>query len=268
MIRLGRGERRGAVNKREREQCSEHVDLHNATETYAPGVVFDKTWPQRFMPEHDQPYAIVTAFAVVGFVAPFLGGCSPGSFTRNGDSEKLQTALIREDAVDGLYRATVVLSNGRFGCDLPNFDDPARAQQALQAIAAAACREGAHHLNLSLWRRDGDDWVGDYAGLTNAGPASLTEDNNRLFDGTWYAVNEAFLVETQALDRAYAIADDELLANIGDGGDLVIDTDGDTVDGRVYLPQAGVYANFHAERCDRDATLFALLEASPVTVCP
>lgn len=198
-----------------------------------------------------------------------ITGCADsGTLWIDGRAERLRTMLVRADSTEDATRATVVLSNGLFSCKLPELDDPARAQQAVQNMITAACREGAVHLNLTLWRTPEGDWSGTYPGLSYAGPLDLSPKQTRLSDAVFYSVEEAILVEYVNLDRAYAVESAILEEGAGDGGqvDVIEETTG--LGGGFSMPSLGLTGTFQAQWCEADDNQFALLESSPAFVCP
>jgi hypothetical protein len=197
-----------------------------------------------------------------------LFACSEGQLWRGEERELLRTALVRQDTADGMHHAALLLSNGLFECDLPTFDDPARVEQTLQAVITAACREGARHLNLQLWRDAGSDWTGDFSGIASAGPHALGTSSHRVAGATWFAVNEAYLAESIDANRVLAALEDELVLDAAAGGTVRIHKDNGELVGDAWIPELGVHVTFKAQYCDPSASLFALLEASPAFVCP
>jgi len=182
----------------------------------------------------------------------------------------MRTALVKYDVDQGVMRARMVLSTGLFQCALPSTEgrSAAEAQDDTQDLAAGACREGAAHLSVQLLRRSGEDWTGVYPGIGGSRGDTLALDEKRAADVTWYAINEAFLVEFASHDRAYAVDDKELFVDAGDGGTVEIYKDRDGLKGHLWFPEPGVSAEFHTEVCGEDSNLFDLMEASPVSLCP
>ena len=188
---------------------------------------------------------------------------------RDGAAQPVRTALARSTEVDGVRHLTVLISNGLFECDLPEFEDPARVEQTLQSVLTASCREGAQHLNLQLWRDvGGEDWTGQYEGFAQAGPDLLDGTTHRVADAAFFAVQEAFLAESIGADRVLAALEDELIMPAGAGAHVRIDRSGSRLGGVASVPEANLEVFFEARFCDEDASLFPLLEASPAFVCP
>ena len=185
----------------------------------------------------------------------------------DGDREILRTALARHEVVDGVAHASIVLSNGLFECELPKHDDPARAQQALQNLVTGACREGAKHVTLQLWREPGGSWEGDYTGIGGGGPLDLSKKTPRVADAVYYSVDEAFLAQLEDLDRAYYVEERTLVSGASDNGAIRIDHSGSVMRGSVALPDVDVLAEFEAEWCTGTASLMRMLEGSPGYVC-
>ena len=210
-----------------------------------------------------------TATRLTLLCAGFLSACqAPGTLWVNGEATPLRTVLVRADETEGATRATVVLSNGLFGCRLPQLDDPARAQQAVQNMITAACREGAVHLNLTLWRTPDGTWTGAYPGVAYGGPLDLGPEQPRLSDAIYYSVEEAILVEYVSLDRAYAVEAATYAEGAGAGGRVDIAGDDGSLWGSVNLPSLGLNGQFDAEWCEAEDNQFALIESSPAFVCP
>ena len=196
-------------------------------------------------------------------------GCTDGQLWYQGDREVLRSALARVEVVDGAPHASIVLSNGLFTCDLPKHDDPARAQQALQNLVAAACREGARHVSLQLWRDADKGWEGRYTGIGGGGPVDLSAKRPRVADAIFYNVDEAFLSDSIDLDRGYHVSADTLVLGALDGGTVDIDHhDAREIRGSAYLPELDVHADFRAEVCKKDDVLIQMIAASPAYVCP
>lgn len=196
-----------------------------------------------------------------------LAACTPGALWVDGDREVLRTALVRTEEVDGVGHASVVLSNGLFSCDLPQHEDPARAQQALQNLVTAACRQGAHHLTLQLWRGADGDWTGTYPGLGGGGPTDLSADQPRLADAIWYSADDVFLANLPDLDRAYYVEKRTLLLGASDGGEVRVFHDGARFEGEAWLPEIDAFVSFSAEVCEGAADGMRLVDASPGYVC-
>lgn len=196
-----------------------------------------------------------------------LAGCTPGELWVDGDREVLRTALVRTEEVDGVAHASVVLSNGLFACDLPRHDNPARAQQALQNLVTSACRQGAHHLTLQLWRGPDGDWTGTYPGRGGSGPADLAGDQPRVADAIWYSADDVFLANLPDLDRAYFVEDRTLLLGASDGGEVEVTQDGPRFDGHAWLPEIDAWVSFSAEVCSGRADGMRLIDANPGYVC-
>ena len=198
-----------------------------------------------------------------------LGGCTDGRVWWPDHTAPLRTALVKMDEDQGVQRARLFLSTGLFSCTLPETDRPvAEVHDAYQELVTGACREGAAHMSVQLLRRSGNDWTGTYRGLGGSRPDTLPPGRQRASDISWYVVNEAYLVEYANLDRAYVVEDQEMQIDAGDGGEVRIDRDGKRLAGHLWFPEPEVSADFRAEACGEESTLFDLLEASPVGLCP
>jgi hypothetical protein len=198
-----------------------------------------------------------------------LGGCAEGRAWWSGETARLRTALVKTDMDQGVFRARVFLSTGLFSCALPNTDRPvAEVHDSYQDLITGACREGSVHMSVQLLRRGGEDWTGTYQGLGGSRGDTLPDGVRRASDVSWYSVEEAYLVEYANLDRAYVIEDQDLQIDAGDGGEVRIDRDREGLSGHLWFPIPDVSATFKAEACGADSTLFDLLEASPVGLCP
>ncbi|MCB9691460.1 MAG: hypothetical protein H6736_06575 [Alphaproteobacteria bacterium] len=196
-------------------------------------------------------------------------GCAQGHLRWEGGDDVLRTALVQETTDGGLPHLTVVLSNSTFTCDLPSDPDPVAQTQALLDLSTAACREGAEHVLIELWRADGQDWQGVYTGDPEAGPALLGAERTHLADASWYGIDEAALASTRDFVRTYGVtlSGTHRFDHIGEGGEVEL-LDGEGTRGRFDFPDASLSGRFQAERCEPGASLFALLANSPVAACP
>lgn len=185
----------------------------------------------------------------------------------DGDREILRTALARHEVVDGVAHASIVLSNGLFECELPKHADPARAQQALQNLVTGACREGARHVTIELWREPGGTWEGDYTGIGGGGPLDLSKKTPRIGDAVYFSVDEAFLAQLEDLDRAYYVEERTLVSGASDDGTIRIEHSGRKMKGSVFLPEVDVIAEFDAEWCEGTASQMRMLEGTPGYRC-
>jgi len=216
----------------------------------------------RLLPQSWRSISIITAG--LGIAA-----CTEGRVWWPGQTAPLRTALVKYDEDHGVARARLLLSTGLFTCDLPDTNRPvAEVHDAYQDLVTGACREGAAHLSVQLLRRSGRDWTGTFDGLSGSRGDTLPLSLNRASDVSWYTVNEAYLIEYANLDRAYVIEDQEMLIDAGDGGEVRIERDHRGLRGHLWFPEPDVSADFHTQVCGEGSTLFDLLEASPVGLCP
>lgn len=123
---------------------------------------------------------------------------------------------------------------------------------------------------VQLYRGDGKDWVGRYPGDSNADPLLISSSRPRLSNASYYGIDEAVMVSADGFVRTYGVrpGDDVQLLDIGDGGEVEISADSSVLRGRFEFPGADISGSFRAEPCPEDATLFSLLEQSPVAACP
>ena len=204
-------------------------------------------------------------------ITPLLGtvACADGRIWWSGHTDTMRTALVKYDVDQGVMRARMFMSTGLFQCELPETDRPAaEVQDAYQDLVTGACREGAAHMSVQLLRRSGESWEGTYPGVGGSRGDTIDADQKRASDITWYTVNEAFLVEFASLDRAYVVEDQDLKLDAGDGGQVEITRDRNGLKGHLWFPEPEVSADFFVEQCGEESTLFDLLEASPVSLCP
>lgn len=209
---------------------------------------------------------------VVAMLWAFAGtACAPGHIAWPTGDDALRTALYRP-RVDpsGIQVLTLVLSNGYFDCELPSDPDPVVQTQALLEITTAACRENARHVLVELYRGDGTDWAGVYPGDSHADRALIASSRPRLSNASYYGIDEAEMVSVDGFVRTYGVrpGDDVQLLDIGDGGEVEILDDGARLRGRFEFPDADISGSFRALECEPTATLFTLLEQSPVAGCP
>lgn len=195
-------------------------------------------------------------------------GCAVGSLRWDDGDDVLRSALVQPSVDGGLPHLTVLLSNSVLPCDLPTDPDPTLQTQALLELNTALCREGAEHVRLELWRGDGDDWVGTYEADPEAGPLLVSAERPHLADGSWYGIDEAGVATVRDFVRTYGVppGGSHRVDHLGTGSVEITDPDG--LDGRFEFPETGLSGRFRGERCEPDATLFALLAASAVVTCP
>lgn len=193
-----------------------------------------------------------------------LAGCGPGWITWAEGTDVLRTAIVAEARVGDQTVASIFLSNGSFTCAQPARDDPNDMTQALTGLQNAACREGARHVFVRLFRETGSDWTGRYHGVDQVGEGSPTE---HVAEASYYAVEEAFLVETPLLARAYAAAEEERVLEAAAGGTVEITRDGERMVGSFQFPDAALQGSFRARWCGADTSLLALLAPVPFHLC-
>lgn len=201
-------------------------------------------------------------------VLVLLGGCGPaGTLVTPDGIEPLRTMMYRVGIRDGAPELALVLSNGDLDCGLPAFFSDTNAQaEALEALLAAACREGARHVAIHLYQLD-DRWLGAFEGDDDASADLLSSTVPRVGRGAYYGVDEAFLVEVDGLYRGYTASEDTWLPELGDG-EIVIDDDADDLlTGWFSFPDEGLSGEFAATRCSGDTSLLDILAAQPVHYC-
>ena len=182
-----------------------------------------------------------------------LTSCAPGSIFFEGGHDALRTALYQE----GADELVLVLSNGEFGCDFPDFDDPQKQSLALVELTTAACRENARHLIVHLFRQSGADWADvQYQSSADSPPRSTAE---------YIGIEEAELVEREALSRAYTATEVTHIEEMQDGW-VHIKESTEILRGSFLYPE--VNGTFAATDCGTDADLFDVLKISPVVSCP
>lgn len=191
----------------------------------------------------------------------------PGTLVSPVGDTALNTALYRVGIFAGAPEAVIVLSNGDLECGIPDFPDTERQAEATEGLLAAACREGAQHVALTLYSRE-PGWRGAYEGQNRAAPDALDEDHVRLAKGSYYGVEEAFLVEIDGLARGYAASEDLYLPDLGDGGTVRITEDEDDVlSGWFVFPGDGLSGEFRAERCTGSTEIVDKVAAAPINYC-
>lgn len=205
-------------------------------------------------------------------IIPAIGlfGCAPGSLAFSTGDDVLRTAMYQVQPVDGLQRVDLILSNGIFSCDLPNDPDPIVQSQELLELTTATCRENARHVLIELYRGDGADWVGRFPGDSNAHPSLISASRPRLSNASYYGIDEAEMVSVDGFVRTYGVrpGGDVQARDVGDGGEVEILADAQTLRGRFAFPSADISGDFRAVECPAGSTLFALLAQSPVASCP
>ncbi len=199
-----------------------------------------------------------------------LGACTgPGEVQWAGGRAPLRTAFWQERPVEGGIHVVLALSTSEFPCELGLIsDDPSEVALTQLELHTGACREGARHLVVDLWQRDGE-MTGLYPGFTGGG-ASTLDDLDRFSTAGWFAVEEAGVQYIDGINRSYAPLEGRSVAmpDLGTGGEVRLDGDEAEVSGDLWFPEAGVSADFEAEECPAGPTLLddlfdalALLEA-------
>ncbi len=205
----------------------------------------------------------------VVFVVAGAACLPPGTLVGPGGTVELRTAIYAVGVTDGAPELKMLLSNGLFECGIPKLSDETEQDLALQGIFAAACREGAQHTSLHLYQGESTAWAGTFQGKTYASADDLTPERARLARGAYHSIEEAFLVELDGLVRGYAVAEEEVLPDLGDGGEVTLDLDeGDRLLGRFSFPDEGVSGEFRATRCGGDTSLLEALTTLPSPLCP
>ena len=204
-------------------------------------------------------------------VAVFLGfaACKsgPGTLVSPQGTEELRTALYRVGIFGGAPEVVLVLSNGDLECGLPNFTDTSRQAESAEGLLAAACREGAQHVALYLYTLQ-SSLAGHYAGENRASVDALGDGNDRVARGSYYGIEEAFLVEIDGLERGYAASKDLYLPVMGDGGEVDISSDADdTLEGWFSFPGDGISGEFRATRCTGSTELIDTIASYPLQYC-
>ena len=196
----------------------------------------------------------------------------PGTLYTPDGPEMLRTASYRVGLRDGEPEMVLLLSNGHFTCGWPSFSDTETQAMAIAALLAAACREGARHVSLRAWDRT-LSWDGVFPGRSNVPSDALSDEIPRLATGSFYAVEEAFLVEIDGLARGYAASEEIYYPHMGDGGTVELSPAGTTRDGTERMrgwfafPEEGISGEFLAERCVGDTSLLDVVTAQTDHYC-
>ncbi|MEQ1507548.1 MAG: hypothetical protein ABMB14_35285 [Myxococcota bacterium] len=205
---------------------------------------------------------------LLGLVSGAASCAGPGTMWSPQGTTALRTALYRVAVRDGAPELVIALSNGELDCALPTSTDTADQAEAIEALLAAACREGAQHLALHAYDVD-EAWTGTFVGRTGAEASELGPLAPRLARAAYYTVEEAFLIEIDGLARGYAASEDLYLPDFGNDG--LLDLDGPDDDGRLRgaftFPDEALSGRFRAERCDGDTSLLDVIAAQPVHFC-
>lgn len=169
--------------------------------------------------------------------------------------DEIRTAWFTERASDGEPSVTVLVSTGLLPCTIDAAD---ATNGEFASLLVAACREGSQHLALDLHDPEAR-WDGTFLGRP--------EDSavGRRAAGSWYGVDEAFLVQISGIDRAYLSATDRSLS-LGEGGRVEAALDDDALAVEAWFPE-GVSARFRADRCEGPAQLLELVRADPGFYC-
>lgn len=203
--------------------------------------------------------------------------CSePGVLYSPEGTEPLRTAAYRVGLRGGEPELVVLLSNGEFTCGWPAFTDTNDQAEAIEGLLAAACREGAQHVSIRAYDRTAR-WSGSFPGRSGGSFGDLTEDQPRLSSGSFYAVEEAFLVQVDGLDRGYAASEELYFPEMGDGGTVELEplgpgpgkggTGPDRLRGWFDFPVQGISGEFLAEQCTGDTSLIDVVTAQTDHYC-
>ncbi len=179
-----------------------------------------------------------------------LAACSgPGELQWEGGRAPLRTAFWqRRD----LNNVTLALSTSEFPCALELFgDDPAEIALNQLELQTAACREGARHLVIELWRQEGA-LPGVYPGRSTTAMSGA-----RFSTAKWFAVEEAGVLYIDGINRSYSPSGAawEVVLDGAAGGEVHVSTGRPEVKGDLWLPEIGVSADFHAVECPAGPTL-------------
>lgn len=196
-----------------------------------------------------------------------LLGCAAGSLVFPGGTAEVRTAWWRADRDDGDDVLRVFLSNSDLPCSFPGGGDAAFGD-ALQSLQLGLCREGARHVGLTLFRRDGGGWSGTFPARAGANPAALTAERPRLASGSYGGVDEAFLVQVDGLDRWYAPLEEAYVPDLGEG-EVHIEVDGERLSGTFAFGEAGVFGEVaRGQACSEHDGLLQLMADDPLWLCP
>lgn len=187
-----------------------------------------------------------------------VGGCAPGTIHWDTGSDLLRTALFTREQP----RTVMFLSTGAFDCDLPTSDDPQQQAEALTRFTTAACREGARHLVLDLWRPEGADDVGTYEAVEE--PPEWPWP--RAVRATGVVIEEARATQSFGLEPTYEPTEVDRWISADDRGEVAIERGGDELVGTFDF-RDHARGRFRATLCDQDATLLDLLVTSPIAAC-
>jgi hypothetical protein len=197
-----------------------------------------------------------------------LSACrDPGTIWSPMGTTPLRTALYRVGPRQGLDELVLLLSNGELTCGLPGLTDAEAQSDAIEVLYTAACREGAQHVVLRLYSWDGD-WLGQFPGAASASPDLLSSARREVAGGSFYAVQEAILVNVEGLGRYYAAAESLYLPDLGEGGEIMVEKmDEQALTGWFSFPDDELSGEFRAERCEGDTSLLDVVEPDLVHFC-
>jgi hypothetical protein len=197
-----------------------------------------------------------------------LPACSdPGIIWSPSGTTPLRTALYRVGPRQGLDELVMLLSNGELTCGLPGLTDLEAQSDATAVLYTAACREGAQHVVLRLYSWDGE-WTGNFPGSDSASPEMLSAAEQQVAGGSFYAVEEAVLVEVEGLGRFYAAEESVYLPQLGDSGQVMVEKmDERGLTGWFSFPDEALSGEFQAERCEGDTSLPDVVSPDLVHFC-
>jgi hypothetical protein len=179
----------------------------------------------------------------------------------------LRTALYRLGPRQGLDELVLLLSNGELSCGLPGLTDLEAQSDATEVLYTAACREGAQHVVLRLYSWEGE-WLGQFPGSDAASAEMLSSAQRHVAGGSFYAVEEAILVEVDGLGRFYAAEESVYVPELGDGGQVMVDKmDDRALTGWFSFPDDDLSGEFRAERCEGDTSLLDVVSPDLVHFC-
>jgi hypothetical protein len=196
---------------------------------------------------------------------PWWFACRLGTLQTPEGPVPLNTARYLDGERDGVPTRALLLSNGRFACDMPAEADPTAVQDALASFYTAACREGARHLVIRLASRQGD-WEGAWSLAEADAVGEVLAGAERAADASWATVGEAFLVEIPELGAAPVSLEQALIEPLSPGT-LRTEGAGDRWSGALYAEGIGLQATFHAEPCPGAGTLIERMTTAPLGSC-
>lgn len=199
-----------------------------------------------------------------------LTACGSGRLAWATGDDLLRTALFRSEVLDDeVEHITLVLSNSRFECELPEVDDPAVREEAVLDLLAAACRENARHVVIDLYKHpSSQNSLGSYLGNTLAGPGLLSPTRPKLARASYTGIEEVVLTLTDGFARTYTVTEEDSRPELGEGGQVRLTDDRGPLRGQFSFPDGQISGRFHAEPCADDASIFDALALGPALSCP